>query len=106
MNLSTKITIEIEIWVRGIKIASCDADAPDFSDRCCITFLFLARSLSNCLRWFLGHEMFRPSANFLLRIALSPLVFELFATEKKNSVRNIRKQQTTFMFYVFRHFKK
>ena len=92
--------------MEGVKIASCDADAPDFSDRCSITFLFLARSLWNFLRWFLGQKMFPQTANFSLRIAPSPLVFELFAIEKKNSARNIRKQQTTFLFYVFRHSEK
>ena len=44
------------------------------------------------------------TANFSLRIALSPLVFELFAIEKKIA-RKIRKELTTFLFFVFRHFK-
>ena len=92
--------------MEGVKIASCDADAPDFSDRCSITFLFLVRSLWNFLRWFLGQKMLPVTANFLLRIALSPLVFELFAIEKKNFARKIRKELTTFLFCVFRHFKK
>ena len=91
--------------MRGIKLASCDADAPDFSDRCSITFLFQARFFWNFL-WWIWRLKRVPYSWRQLRFALSPLVFELFAIEKKNFARKIRKALTTFWFYVFRHSKK
>ena len=46
------------------------------------------------------------TANFLLRIALSPLVFELFAIEKKNPREILENNKQLFCFTFLRHCKK